>query len=50
VHTSSPLVRVFLELCRTKLPDVETFNIVDDSLIKEVIKKGGLTPSIARTL
>ena len=48
VHTSPPLVPVFQELCETKLPDVGTFNIVDDSLIKEVIRKGGLTPSIAR--
>jgi Asp/Glu/hydantoin racemase len=44
VHTSATLVPVFQQLCRAKLPHVDTFNIVDDSLIKDVIAHGALTP------
>ncbi|HVW20291.1 MAG TPA: aspartate/glutamate racemase family protein [Opitutaceae bacterium] len=44
IHTSATLVPVFQALCRAKLPGVETFNIADDSLIKDVIAKGRLTP------
>ncbi len=39
---------VFAALCRDKLPGVEVFNIADDSLIKEVIRRGNLTPSVSR--
>jgi Asp/Glu/hydantoin racemase len=39
---------MFQELCKAKLADVETFNITDDSLIKDVIRKGQLTPTTAR--
>jgi Asp/Glu/hydantoin racemase len=35
-------------LCAELLPGVETFNIADDSLIKEVIREGRLTPSVSR--
>ncbi len=48
VHTSATLVPVFQALCKTTLPDVETFNIADDSLIKDVIRRGELTPTTAR--
>jgi Asp/Glu/hydantoin racemase len=48
IHTSATLVPVFQELCKKHLPDVNTFNIVDDSLIKEVISKGKLTPETSR--
>jgi len=47
VHTSATLVPVFAELCRATLPDVEVFNIVDDSLIKDVIRHGELTAETA---
>ncbi|MCX7723202.1 MAG: aspartate/glutamate racemase family protein [Verrucomicrobiae bacterium] len=50
VHTSAMLVPMFQQLCRDKLPGVEAFNIADDSLIKDVIRHGGLTPGIARRL
>lgn len=48
IHTSATLVPVFQKLCQEYLPGVETFNIVDDSLIKNTIKAGKLTPDTAR--
>ena len=50
VHTSATLVPVFAQLCKEKLPDVEVFNLVDDSLIKDVIRRGELVPLTARRL
>lgn len=47
VHTSATLVPVFQQLSERFLKDVNTFNIVDDSLIKDVIKKGKLMPNTA---
>jgi len=43
IHTSATLVPVFQELCSAHLPNVNVFNIVDDSLIKQVIANGELT-------
>lgn len=48
VHTSATLVPVFAELCNELLPNTAVFNIADDSLIKDVITAGGLTPSVRR--
>jgi Asp/Glu/hydantoin racemase len=48
IHTSATLVPVFAELCNKYLPNVKVFNIVDDSLIKNVIGCGELTPATAR--
>ena len=48
VHTSATLVPVFQQLCAAKLPGIDVFNIVDDSLIKDVIARGALTPATAR--
>jgi Asp/Glu/hydantoin racemase len=48
VHTSATLVPVFAELCSKYLPGVKTFNIVDDSLIKNTIACGELTPATSR--
>jgi Asp/Glu/hydantoin racemase len=48
VHTSATLVPVFAELCKAKLPQVETFNIVDDSLVRAIGARGSLTADIAR--
>jgi aspartate/glutamate racemase len=48
IHTSATLVPVFAELCSKYLPDTKVFNIVDDSLIKNVISCGELTPATAR--
>jgi Asp/Glu/hydantoin racemase len=48
IHTSATLVPVFQQLCNQHLPGVQVFNIVDDSLIKDVIKCGELRPGTAR--
>ncbi len=48
VHTSVTLVPVFAQLCKEKLPGVETFNIADDSLVRGIREAGSLTPTIAR--
>jgi Asp/Glu/hydantoin racemase len=48
IHTSATLVPVFAQLCKEKLPDVETFNIADDSLVKGIIAAGSLTAQISR--
>ncbi|WP_163399597.1 aspartate/glutamate racemase family protein [Flavobacterium fluviatile] len=47
VHTSATLVPLFQQLSSEFLNGAETFNIVDDSLIKDVIKKGKLMPNTA---
>lgn len=48
IHTSATLVPVFADLCAKFLPHVKVFNIVDDSLIKNTIACGELTPDTAR--
>jgi Asp/Glu/hydantoin racemase len=48
VHTSATLVPVFAQLCKAKLPNVEVFNIADDSLVKGIIVAGSLTAQISR--
>ena len=46
IHTSATLIPVFQQLCKEHLPGVNTFNIVDDSLVKNIIARGQVTPSI----
>ncbi len=48
IHTSATLVPVFQQLCKAQLPHVDTFNIVDDSLVRAIGAKGALTADIAR--
>ena len=48
VHTSATLVPVFAQLCKEKLANVESFNIVDDSLVKGIMAAGSLTAQISR--
>jgi len=48
VHTSATLVPVFQKLCSDYLPGVNVFNIVDDSLIKDVITRNELTKLTSR--
>jgi Asp/Glu/hydantoin racemase len=47
VHTSATLVPIFEQLCKAQLPGVSVFNIVDDSLIKDVISHCELRPQTA---
>lgn len=50
IHTSATLVPVFQELTDKYLggKDIKVFNIVDDSLIKNTIERGAMTPDTAR--
>lgn len=48
VHTSATLVPIFGNLCKAKLPNVNIFNIADDSLVKGIIAEGHLTAQISR--
>src|SRR3990172_784852 len=48
LHTSATLVPIFEQLCKSKLAGVSVFNLVDDSLIKDVIQHGKLRPQTAR--
>ena len=48
IHTSATLVPLFQQLTSRSLPGVKVFNIVDDSLIADVIRKGELTAQTAR--
>lgn len=48
VHTSATLVPVFAELVAKHIPDINVFNIVDDSLIKNTIAVGELTPQTSK--
>ncbi|HUP78449.1 MAG TPA: aspartate/glutamate racemase family protein [Pirellula sp.] len=48
VHTSATLVPLFEQLCKSKLPGVSVSNMVDDSLIKDVIANGCLCPPTAK--
>jgi Asp/Glu/hydantoin racemase len=46
IHTSATLIPVFQQLCKEYLPGVNTFNIVDDSLVKNIRERGEVTPAI----
>ena len=46
VHTSATLVPVFAALCKEKLPNVDVFNIVDDSLVAGIREAGRITTTI----
>ncbi len=46
IHTSATLIPVFQQLCKEYLPGVNTFNIVDDSLVKNIAARDEVTPSI----
>ncbi|MEH6307359.1 aspartate/glutamate racemase family protein [Olivibacter sp. CPCC 100613] len=49
IHTSATLIPVFQQLCKQYLPKTSLFNIVDDSLVKNIAARGGeLTPSISK--
>ncbi len=50
IHTSEILVDLFDDLCNELLPEAETLNISDGSLIREAIANGGLNESIASRL
>jgi len=48
IHTSPVLVPTFTQLAAELLPEVKTFHMVDESLIKNTIEVGSLTKATAR--
>lgn len=48
IHTAHVLVPIFADLARRHLPEWETFNIVDDSLLRNTIRAGKLEPATSR--
>lgn len=50
IHTGTFLVPIFAELVRELMPDVNVFNIVDESLLNNTIAANELTPVTARRL
>ena len=50
IHTSATLIPVFQELIdkHFKGKDIKVFNIVDDSLVKNIIERGSLTTQISK--
>ncbi len=47
-HTAPFLVDVFKVLVAERLPAIESFHMVDESLVKEAQRQGGLTPEVLR--
>jgi len=48
IHTSGMMIPVFAELCSELLPGVEIVHMVDESLLKDIIRDKGLSKSTAR--
>jgi Asp/Glu/hydantoin racemase len=50
VHTVSSLVTVFKQLCAELLPGVDVYHVVDESLLKDAILNGKVTPLVSLRL
>lgn len=50
IHTAGSLVDKFTDLCETAMPGVELVHVVDESLIKDTIAVGHLTPATSQRL
>ncbi len=50
VHTAMPMVEPTKALFKQHLPDVRLINLVDDSLIQDVIKAGKVPDAVAKRL
>jgi Asp/Glu/hydantoin racemase len=50
IHTAGFLAPVFTKMCQEMMPDVDVFNIVDESLIQNTIAANKLTPTTSRRL
>ena len=48
IHTSGVMIPVFSELCTELLPDIEAVHMVDESLLKDIIRDGCLSKPTAR--
>lgn len=50
IHTFLYSVEALKELFAELIPEVEMINIIDDSLLKEVLANGGPTPAVVRRI
>jgi aspartate/glutamate racemase len=50
IHTAMPMVEPTKQLFARHLPDVRLINIVDDSLIQDVISAGDVPPAVKKRL
>jgi Asp/Glu/hydantoin racemase len=50
IHTATVNATTITHLCKEAMPDVEVFNIVDESLLKNTIAEQKLTPTTYRRL
>jgi len=50
IHTATVNATTITQLCKEAMPDVEVFNIVDESLLKNTIAEQKLTPTTYRRL
>jgi len=50
IHTSATLATGFTKLCHRHLPEVQVFHMVDESLIQDTVKAGGLRKATIRRL
>lgn len=50
IYTADTLVPVVKALFKETLPTIDLVNIVDDSLIRDVIKNGSVSPEVTRRL
>lgn len=50
IHTSPLMIPIFNDLCRRLLPDIETVHMVDEGLLKNILREGCLTKPTARRL
>ena len=50
IHTAGFLAPVFTKMCQETMPEVNVFNIVDESLIQNTIAANALTPTTSRRL
>lgn len=48
IHTSGVMIPVFSELCRELLPDIEAIHMVDEFILKDILKQGCLSKTTAR--
>ena len=50
VHTAPFLVAVFKDMLAKRYPDLDSFHMVDESLIQDARRDGGMTPAITRRI
>jgi Asp/Glu/hydantoin racemase len=50
IYTGVALVKPLSDLLRQEIPDCEAMNILDDSMIADIIRAGGLTKAVRRRL